>query len=190
MSGLSASEPATDEPDKLVRDALADPEVIRGLRAIIQINLRRMNQGAGRQAEIIIDECFSETCYRALNTKSVFDPHRGSVLNWLGGIAMKVLRERRKRQPAAAESSELDGPDRSRSIPEAISDRMEIEGLLTQLSTDEQQLLRWDYEERTAAEIGVDLGLDATTVRVRLHRLRRKIKARSQRMPNGGADDE
>ncbi len=190
MSGLSASEITTDEPDKMVRDALADPGIIRGLQAIIQINLRRNNWAAAQQAEIAIDECFSEACCRALAVAGAYDPGRGTVLNWLVGFAIKILRERRKSHPITVDASELDGPDGSRSVPESVSDRMEIESLLSQLSPDEQQLLRWDYEGRTASEIGEELGLDTATVRVRIHRLRKKLKGRSQRVSTGGADNE
>ena len=67
---------------------------------------------------------------------------------------------------------------------------MEIEELLSRLSLDEQQLLRWVYEGWTASEIGAELNLDATAVRVRIHRLRKKAKEVLGRASTGGAGHE
>jgi RNA polymerase sigma factor (sigma-70 family) len=190
MSGLSASETATSKPGKSVRDALADAEVNLRLRAIIRAGLGRTSQGAGQQRESVVEEVFSDVCSRALVKSDDYDVNHGTVLNWLGGFAWKILRERRKPQHASLSTSDLEEPDRSRPVPDAVADRMDIERLMTLLPPDERQLLRWDYEGWTASEIGLELNLSGATVRVRLHRLRKKAEELLGGEPTGGTDHE
>jgi RNA polymerase sigma factor (sigma-70 family) len=190
MSGLSASEATTAGPGKSVRDALADSEVNRRLRAIIRAGLGRLPSGAGRRSEATVEEIFSDICSRALAGADNYDSNRGSVLNWVGGFAWKILRERRKPEPSAMTILDPEEPDGSRSIPDMVANQIDVERLLAMLPSDERQLLHWDYEGWTAAEIGTELNLSAATVRVRLHRLRKKARGLLGVTPTGGADHE
>jgi RNA polymerase sigma factor (sigma-70 family) len=190
MNGLSASEPVTAGPGKSVRDGLADPEVNRRLRAIIRAGLGRSAPDAGRQCDAAVEEVFSDVCSRALAVADRYDASQGNVLNWLGGFAWKILHERRKPRPEPLPTLDTQEPDHGPSIPDMVANRIDVERLLAVLPADERQLLRWDLESWTAAEIGEELNLTAAAVRVRLHRLRRKARELLGGPPTGGADHE
>ena len=190
MSGLTASEAAMAGPIRSVRDCLADPEVNLRLRAIIRAGLGRVTASAGLQRESVVEEVFSDVCLRALTAASRYDPSLGTVLNWLGGFAWKVLRERRKPRPTLMPILDANLPNNVPSIPDRVADRIDVERLLAILPADESQLMLWDFEGWTAAEIGGELDLSAAAVRVRLHRLRRKARELLGGTSTGGADHE
>jgi RNA polymerase sigma factor (sigma-70 family) len=190
MSGLSASESATAGPGNPVQDGLNDTEVIRRLSAIIRAGMGRDPMVPGRQRDAIAEEVLSEVCSRALAAPDRYDPSRGTVLNWLGGFAWNVLRERRKARPIGSVALDPSEPDRSPPVPELVANRLDAEHLLSMLPPDARQLLVWDSEGWTASEIGTELNLTAATVRVRLHRARARARDLMGGTPTGGADHD
>jgi RNA polymerase sigma factor (sigma-70 family) len=190
MSGLPSSEPATAGSLDPVKDGLNDTDVIRRLSAIIRAGLGRDPSVPARQRDAIAEEVLSEVCSRALSAMDRYNPSLGTVLNWLGGFAWNVLRERRTIRPLRPASLDPSEPDRSPPVPDLVANRLDAERLLSLLPSDARQLLRWDSEGWTAAEIGVELGLTAATVRVRLHRARARARDLMGGTPTGGADHD
>lgn len=100
-------------------------------------------------------------------------------LGWLGQIAhneaLRLVSRRPKEvlvgEPLAS-ISEMDMPDR-------IEDALLIDGVLASLSPADQELARLRYfEDLTCASVADHLGASEASIRVRLHRLRRRLRQR------------
>jgi DNA-directed RNA polymerase specialized sigma24 family protein len=161
-------------PGHPVWDGLNDPDVRQRLTAIIKAALRKgTSPAAQRGAEW--DEVLSDVCERALRIADQYDPTRKPVLSWLGGIAFVVMRERRPRRLTSGVDVST-SPDPADPIPDAVLSRLEAVDLVRRLPPDLYQLLLWDAEDRTSAEIAQDLGISAGAVRVRIHRARESAR--------------
>jgi RNA polymerase sigma-70 factor (ECF subfamily) len=162
-------------PGHPVWDGLNDPDVRQRLTALIQAALgRRITAVAQQRAEW--DEVLSEVCDRALRRAERYDPTRGSVLYWLGGVAWTVMRERRPGQ-LSFDADVSTVPDPADPIPEAVLSRLDAAERVSRLPSDVRQLLLWAAEGRTAVEIAAELRLTPGAVRVRLHRARESARA-------------
>jgi DNA-directed RNA polymerase specialized sigma24 family protein len=166
-----------------VWEGLNDPNVRQRLVALIQAGLARRGGAAGQQrAEW--DEVLSEVCDRALRRADRYDPARGPVLYWLGGIAFTVMRERRPRRlGGGCDVSAV--PDRAEPIPEAVLSRLDAAERVSRLPPEVRQLLLWDAEGSTAAEIAAELRITPGAVRVRLHRARVLARELLEPAPDG-----
>jgi RNA polymerase sigma-70 factor (ECF subfamily) len=75
-------------------------------------------------------------------------------------------------EPAAAQNGRTDDQD-------ALEDRLLFRGILDTLSSTDQELARLRYyEDLTCAKLAEHFGQSEATVKVRLHRLRRRLKQR------------
>ncbi len=170
-------------PGHPVWDGLNDPDVRQRLSSLIQATLRK-GTGPAAQQHARWDEVLSDVCDRALRRADQYDPTRGSVLHWLGGIAFTVMRERRPRQlPGSLDVSTV--PDLAEPIPDVVISRLYAAEQVSRLPPDVRQLLLWAAEELTAAEIASKLGISAGAVRVRLHRARELARALLEPAPGG-----
>jgi RNA polymerase sigma factor (sigma-70 family) len=170
--------PATPLDDP-VRRGLADPEVARRLLMLIRAALGRFPAGttfAQRTSEA--EELFQEVSARAIASARLFDPQRGSLVNWLGGIVWNLARQRRPvsfavTQPANLEEMVL---DRSSPVPDGVAHRLDSREILERLPRADADLLRLHSEGWTAQEIGKELTLTAGNIRVRLSRLIKQVR--------------
>ncbi len=168
---------ALDDP---VRQGLADPEVGRRLMMLIRAALGRFPAGitlAQRASEA--EDMFQEVSKQAIASARLFDPLRGSLVNWLGGIVWNLARRRRPvyfavTDPATLEETVL---DRSKSVPDVVADGLDCRRILELLPSSEAELLRFHSEGWTAQEIGEEMNLTAGNVRVRLSRLIRHVRS-------------
>jgi RNA polymerase sigma factor (sigma-70 family) len=166
--------------DDPVRQGLADPEVGRRLMMLIQAALGRFPAGltlAQRASEA--EEMFQEVAKCAIASVPLFDPDRGSLVNWLGGIVWNLTRQRRPARCAATEPATLAETvfDRKSPIPDDVACRIDSREILEQLPPGDAQLLRLHAEGWTAQEIAEELHLTAGNVRVRVSRIMRRIRA-------------
>ncbi len=171
---------ALDDP---VRQGLADPEVARSLMLLIRAALGRFPAGvtfAQRASEA--EEMFQEVAKQALASARLFDPQRGSLLHWLGGIVWNLARQRRPARYTVTEPATLEATvhGRQASIPDDVARRIDAREILDHLPSADAQLLRLHSEGWTAQEIGEELHLTAGNVRVRLSRLIKRVRAMFQ----------
>jgi RNA polymerase sigma factor (sigma-70 family) len=124
------------------------------------------------------DELFQEVSKHAIASAHTFDPQRGSLLHWLGGIVWNHARKRRPARSSAAESTTLEETilDRREPIPDAVAHRLDAREILERLSAADAGLLTLHAEGWTALEIADELNLTAGNVRVRLSRLCKRIR--------------
>jgi len=165
--------------DDPVRQGLADPEVGRRLMLLVRAALGRFPAGitlAQRTGEA--EEMFQEVSKRAIASARSFDPERGSLLYWLGGIVWNLARQRRPARCTATEPTTLEETllDRQRPIPDDVAQRLDSREILDHLPPGDAQLLTLHAEGRTAQEIAEELHLTAGNVRVRLSRLLKRVR--------------
>lgn len=141
---------------------------------------------ARRVGMTIADDLVSETFLAALRGRHGYDPTRGGVRAWLYGIASNLLRRhvrselRELRATARLVAAPVVEP------PEAgVADRLDARARVAQLAAaltclsdgDRDVLLLTSWAGLSPVEIGQALGIPAGTVRSRLHRTRRWLRA-------------
>jgi RNA polymerase sigma factor (sigma-70 family) len=134
----------------------------------------------------------SETFLVALNRRHSYDPRRGEVRSWLYGIATNLLRRQVRQEirglRAIARSAGA-AVDRTASHDSRVADRVDaaamaarLAGALARLSEgDRDVLLLTCWAGLDANEVADALGIPAGTVRSRLHRVRKWLRANAPR---------
>lgn len=146
---------------------------------------RRVGQDAAH-------DLVSETFLVALNQRHAYDPRRGAVRSWLYGIATNLLRrhvrqEVRGLQAAARSAGHAPGQEASHDT--RVADRVDAAVLATQLAGaladlsegDRDVLLLTSWGGLDSGEIADVLDIPVGTVRSRLHRVRKWLRANAPR---------
>jgi RNA polymerase sigma-70 factor (ECF subfamily) len=144
----------------------------------------------------------SETFLVALNRRHTYDPRRGAVRSWLYGIATNLLRRQVReevRSLRAIARSAGRTPDHTTSHDSRVADRVDaaamaarLAGAVAQLSEgDRDVLLLTCWAGLSTTEVADALGIPAGTVRSRLHRVRKWLRANAPHHTEGReeADD-
>lgn len=128
----------------------------------------------------------SETFMVALNARHGYDPRRGVVRSWLYGIATNLLRRhvrtelRGLRATAAAAGHQLEPAHDSR-VAERVDAQVaaaRLAGALAELSEgDRDVLLLISWAGLDSTEVAQAMGIPVGTVRSRLHRVRKWLRA-------------
>jgi RNA polymerase sigma factor (sigma-70 family) len=136
------------------------------------------------------EELFQEVSAHAIVSAHLFDPQRGSLVNWLGGIMWNLARQRRPVRCAVTQPANLEEMvlDRSSPVPDGVAHRLDSREILERLPRADADLLRLHSEGWTAQEIGNELTLTSGNVRVRLSRLIKHLRGMF-RKTNLEADD-
>ena len=134
----------------------------------------------------------SETFLVALNQRHSYDPRRGVVRSWLYGIATNLLRrqvrqEVRRLRAVARSAGHAPGHDAGHDT--AVAERVDaaamaarLAGALAELSEgDRDVLLLTAWAGLDAGEVADVLDLPPGTVRSRLHRVRKSLRANAPR---------
>lgn len=177
---------ADDTDAEVIARSLRTPELFaevfdRHQRAVHAYAARR----AGRDAA---DDVLSDVFLAAFGQRKRFNPDAASALPWLYGIAGNILRRRwrslattdRLVQSAAlhvvvtADSHEDQVVDRLDSSQDWLSVRTVLEQLP---EGDREAILLFAWEELTYPEIASAMGIPVGTVRSRIHRARRHLRA-------------
>jgi RNA polymerase sigma factor (sigma-70 family) len=142
---------------------------------------------ARRAGAAVADDLVAEVFLVAWRRRASFDPARGGLRPWLYGIATNLLhRHQRDEQRALAATARLAGSAAPAASPEdRIADRVDAAarvrtlaaGLLKLSDGDRDVLLLTSWAGLSADEVGAALGIPAGTVRSRLHRVRRQLRA-------------
>jgi RNA polymerase sigma-70 factor (ECF subfamily) len=178
MSGQVETAGESRSSAEQVRRDLADPAVAARLRAIAKSAAGRCPPGVTRlQREAEVDEVFQEVMLRVHRAAETFDPGRGSLFHWWGGICWRVAMDRQKARGRVLDPSHVDGGYAVPRDADLEDDREECRELLGRLAPQDARLLRLYAEGYGAAEIGEQLGMKPGAVRVRHSRLIQELKA-------------
>jgi RNA polymerase sigma-70 factor, ECF subfamily len=101
-------------------------------------------------------------------------------LGWLRRIARnEAVREASRRPNEVLVDEPLAWPDDRAPEDDAVENRLLFSGILGTLSQADQELARLRYyEDLTCAKLAEHFGLSEATVKVRLHRMRRRLRQR------------
>jgi RNA polymerase sigma-70 factor (ECF subfamily) len=142
---------------------------------------------AGRVGEHTADDLVAETFLIALRRRASYDPAQASVRGWLYGIATNLVRNhvrqeiRGYRLTARAHGADhpAEGPDTR--VVARVDAAARVRGLAAALAglspAERDVLLLTSWAALEPAEVAAALGIPASTVRTRLHRVRRKLRA-------------
>lgn len=170
----------------IIRRSVADPKTFeaifdRHFDAVHRFAVGRV--GLQEAADVV-----SETFARAFDRRIRFRPDRPSALPWLFGIAVNVCKERSRRASRGARAtSRMAGhvERQAETFESDLTERVDAERLrpeliaaLQALSDDEYALLMLAGEaELTYQQMADTLGIPIGTVRSRLARARRRVRA-------------
>ncbi|EHK85871.1 RNA polymerase sigma factor [Saccharomonospora azurea] len=148
---------------------------------------------AGRVGVHLADDVVAETFLLALRKRATYDPSRGPVRAWLYGIATNVLRGYTRKELRGLRATARMSGHLAEEVRVSITDAIETQVVervdaqrragrlaakIARLSrTDRDILLLSAWTQLTSTEIGLALGMPASTVRSRLHRVRGALRA-------------
>jgi RNA polymerase sigma factor (sigma-70 family) len=135
----------------------------------------------------IADEIAAQTFLEAFDRRASYDPLRGEPRAWLYGIAINLLRRHRRAEQrrlrayarAAARTQQRDEHDRADDRVDARAAAPALAAALAALgASDREVLLLFAWTELSYNEIATAVGIPVGTVRSRLSRARRQVRAR------------
>ncbi|WP_433178391.1 RNA polymerase sigma factor [Actinoallomurus sp. CA-150999] len=172
-------------PDsKIISASRDDPDAFAGLFDRYSAMLYRY--AVKRLGPEVAEDLVGETFLVAFQKRHRYDPGRADARPWLFGIITKLISRHHRRESARYRALERALPEQAAEDPveRALADiaarsvRPELTSALAELSRGDRDvllLIAWadlSYEE-TATALGIPIG----TVRSRLNRARRKVRA-------------
>lgn len=160
------------------RDPLANPEpLIRRVYAYVAYRI-----GEGADAEDVTSETFE----RAVRYRKTYDRSKGEPLDWLIGIARRVIASRAS-APTEIPMAEVPDPSTSIHAEDQILPRLAVRSAVAALDERDRELIALRYgADLTVREMGELLGLRTNTVEVALHRARGRLAVK---LAGTGEDD-
>ncbi len=154
---------------------------------------------ASRAGPDVADDLVSDTFLIALQRRASYDPARAGVRAWLFGIATNLLRQHAKAENRYLRMVAHDhGTQVTHGHADRVADRVdaqvEVQALAAALADlapgHRDVLLLTSWAELDASEIGAVLDIPAGTVRSRLHRARRLLRAQATPTAPHGPEGE
>jgi RNA polymerase sigma-70 factor (ECF subfamily) len=140
-----------------------------------------------RRVGAMADDLMSETFLLAFRGRTGYTPGRAPVRAWLFGIATNLVRrhardEERRYRAFGRAAGHVETTAELGEVAARV-DALALRGVLADALAalpreDLDVLLLWTYPQLSYAEIAAALGVPVGTVRSRLHRARRKVRAR------------
>lgn len=194
-----ASGDAEDPPAGLDRPQLDGPHPAEIFAVLFDRHARPLHRYLARRVgSEIAHDLVSETFLVALNQRHVYQPERGTVRAWLYGIATNLLRNHLRSEVrglrATARAAGLDDgqPGHDSTVAAQVdtqsSARRLAAGIAGLAPADRDVLLLASWGGLEPTEIAAALDIPAGTVRSRLHRARRKLRAFNPHRTEGGSD--
>ncbi|MGH3876255.1 MAG: RNA polymerase sigma factor [Actinophytocola sp.] len=197
MTQQSQDEPPVDRD----RPYLGGPEPAVEFGRLFDAHARPLHHYLARRVGAdAAHDLVSETFLVALNQRHSYDPRRGVVRAWLYGIATNLLRrhvrqEVRGLRAVARSAGRATGQDASHD--NRVAERVDaaamaarLAGALAQLSeADRDVLLLTSWAGLDSNEVADALGIPVGTVRSRLHRVRKWLRANASNTAAGEVDD-
>ena len=197
MTQQSQDEPPVDRD----RPYLGGPETAGEFGRLFDAHARPLHQYLARRVGAdAAHDLVSETFLVALNQRHTYDPRRGVVRAWLYGIATNLLRrhvrqEVRGLRAVARSAGRATGQDASHD--NRVAERVDAAAMaarladaLAQLSeADRDVLLLTSWAGLDSNEVADALGIPVGTVRSRLHRVRKWLRANASNNSAEEVDD-
>jgi RNA polymerase sigma-70 factor (ECF subfamily) len=196
---MSRREPA-DEPLPADKDRpyLGGPEVdATQFGRLFDVYARPLHRYLARRVgQETAHDLVSETFLVALNQRHSYDPRRGAVRSWLYGIATNLLRRQVRQEVRALQATARSagfGPGQEAGHEARVAERLDasamavrLAGALAQLSEgDRDVLLLTSWAGLDSTEVADALDIPVGTVRSRLHRVRKWLRANAPKATNG-----
>ena len=179
MTSAGSLRPAAP-PDPAVLAALADPDVLDGLRrhAVARLGVLLRDRPAAVRADAAA-EAVQKTGHRALGRAGTFDPRQATAAAWLHGVLNLVLHEHcreLRKQPAQAsvDPAAWDGLEARVSAPDRLP---ALRALVARLPRKQREIVTLHHldglpHEQIAAALGTTVG----NSRVKLARAMTELK--------------
>jgi len=142
---------------------------------------------AGRVGVHVADDLVAETFVVALRRRASYDPAKAPIRGWLYGIATNLLRNHVRQEvrgfrltaKAGVEDRPAENHDAAVAgrVDAAARLRVLAAGLAALSEQDRDVLLLTSWAGLEPAEVAEALGVPASTVRSRLHRVRHRLQA-------------
>jgi RNA polymerase sigma-70 factor (ECF subfamily) len=141
---------------------------------------------ARRVGTTIADDLVADTFVTALDHRDRYDPARAGVRPWLYGIASNLLRRHLRDELRALRATARLVIERHQDGPEnRVAERLDAQARIARLAAalavlspdDREVLLLTSWAGLSPVEIAQALDIPAGTVRSRLHRVRRWLRA-------------
>jgi RNA polymerase sigma-70 factor (ECF subfamily) len=185
---------ADDRPD------LAGPHPSRLFGQLFDRHSRPLHRYLARRVGDLADDLVGETFLIAYQTRTGYDPGRGTARSWLYGIATNLLRRhvrqevRGLRAAARAAGSASGAEDHGN----RVADRVDASSLARLLAAalveldegDRDVLLLTSWAGLDSNEVAEALGIPVGTVRSRLHRVRQRLRAHASNTEHTRSGDE
>ncbi|MEU4745601.1 sigma-70 family RNA polymerase sigma factor [Actinosynnema sp. NPDC023658] len=191
--GGGASE-ADDRPD------LSGPHPSRVFGQLFDRHSRPLHRYLARRVGDLADDLVGETFLVAYQSRSGYDPGRGTARAWLYGIATNLLRrhlrqeERGLRAAVRAAGSTAGHEDHESRVADQVDATARarlLAGALVELDAgDRDVLLLTSWAGLDSNEVAEALDIPVGTVRSRLHRVRRRLRAHASNNEHTGSGDE
>ncbi|GAB3988404.1 RNA polymerase sigma factor [Actinoallomurus acanthiterrae] len=184
MTASSGSDSPHRSDAELIAESREEPEVFAGLfdrhwPVLYHYVMRRLGPD-------VAEDLVGDTFLTAFERRHHFDPRYADARPWLFGIATRLISRHRRTEGAryrALERSPQDvaaeePADRVTAAMSAVAVRPALAGALAGLSArDRDVLLLIAWAELSYDEAAAALAIPVGTVRSRLHRARRKVRA-------------
>jgi RNA polymerase sigma factor (sigma-70 family) len=200
---MTQRQPA-DEPLPADRDRpyLGGPEPAVEFGRLFDAYARPLHRYLARRVgQDAAHDLVSETFLVALNQRHAYDPRRGAVRSWLYGIATNLLRrhfrqEMRGLQAAARSAGRTPGHEQSHDT--RVADRVDAAVLAAQLADalaqladgDRDVLLLTSWAGLDSNEVADALDIPVGTVRSRLHRVRKWLRANAPKLNTAHREED
>lgn len=183
------------------REEPAEPQPDLELGRLFDVYAQPLHRYLARRVgQDVANDLVSETFLVALKQRDSYDPGRGAVRSWLYGIATNLLRryartEVRALRAHARSAVDTAGADighdsRVAARVDAAALAAQLAGALAELSDgDRDVLLLTSWAGLDSTEIADALGIPVGTVRSRLHRVRRTLRATAPLTGLSGKED-
>ena len=128
----------------------------------------------------LAEDIVSDTMVTALEQLDRFDPARGSVGNWLFGIARHRIADEQRLRARLRRALSRHPPEQAEDVALVVirdEQAARVDAAIGRLRAADREVLALRYgAELSAAEIGAVLGIADGTARVRQHRALRRLK--------------
>ncbi|MGW0968013.1 RNA polymerase sigma factor [Streptomyces sp. NPDC002516] len=181
MTGPPALDPGDERDGHVIAQSLEHPELFARLYDRYAPDIHRY--AARRLGVDAADDVTADTFLTAFRVRARYDVSRASARPWLYGIAAHLIGKQRRKEVRGLRALARTGQDPVAAgwvedTADLVADRAPLADALAALSAaDRHVLLLVAWADLTYQEVAEALGIPVGTVRSRLNRARRKVRA-------------
>ncbi|MFE4256002.1 RNA polymerase sigma factor [Streptomyces sp. NPDC056910] len=181
MTGPPALDPGDERDDHVIAQSLEHPELFARLYDRYAPDIHRY--AARRLGDHAAEDVTADTFLTAFRVRARYDASRASARPWLYGIAAHLIGKQRRKEVRGLRALARTGQDPVAAgwvedTADLVADRAPLADALAALSAaDRHVLLLVAWADLTYQEVAEALGIPVGTVRSRLNRARRKVRA-------------